>query len=171
MAADKAFHVLSPQCAVWESHSPADTDWLGRKLADLLQPGDVVALIGDLGAGKTQLVKAIAAGLGVPDDEVHSPTFTLIHEYTGRLLLEHCDAYRLRNPAEFVNLGLDELFGEDRVALIEWADRVIEDLPRRRLAVTIVADSATTRRVTFEASGRRYEGLLRELWGGPKADG
>ena len=148
---------------IFELASEADTEGFGTRLANQLQPGDVIALIGPLGAGKTRLTKAVAQGLGVPQELVNSPTFTLIQEYSGRLPIRHCDAYRLKNPAEFCELGLDELFGAEGVALIEWADRVLDDLPPDRLEIRLEPISLTARRVTLTASGARSTVLLKTL--------
>ena len=110
----------------------------GRELGQKLRPGDVVALIGPLGAGKTHLVRAIAEGLEIPDSRaVSSPTFTLIHEYRGRLPIFHFDVYRLKSPAEFLDLGVAEYFEAGGVSLIEWADRVAECLPAKRFTITL----------------------------------
>ena len=113
------------------THNPHETFDVGRTLGRLLRPGDFVALSGPLGAGKTQLVKGIAAGLGVPDDEpVVSPTYVLVREYCGHLRLYHIDAYRLRGRAELLALGLDEITAElDAVTALEWADRVADAIP------------------------------------------
>src|SRR5262252_750105 len=116
----------------------AATTALGRRLAGLLFPGAVVALIGPLGAGKTHLVRAIAEGLGVSDSRVvSSPTFVLIQEYDARLPIYHFDAYRLKNPKEFAELGVQEYFAGDGVCLVEWADRVDDCLPAERLQITL----------------------------------
>jgi tRNA threonylcarbamoyladenosine biosynthesis protein TsaE len=112
------------------SHSPADTFVLGQQLAASLRPGDVLALDGDLGAGKTQFVKGLAAGLGHPG-EVTSPTFTLVHEYTGgRLPLFHFDFYRLESEAEVLRIGLDDYLEAGGVTAIEWAGKFPALLPR-----------------------------------------
>lgn len=132
----------------------------GRRLAAVLQPGDVIGLIGPLGAGKTRLVKALAAALDVPANLVNSPTFTLIQEYAGRLPIRHCDAYRLKNPAEFRDLGLDELFAADGVALIEWADRVMDELPDERLEIRLEPVSLTARRANLTGHGIRGVALI-----------
>lgn len=111
--------------------SPRETFALGRALGQVLRGGDFIALSGPLGAGKTHLVKGIAAGLGVPDDEpVVSPTFVLVREYRGRLKLYHIDAYRLHCSADLLSLGLDEIVADpDAVTALEWADRVPEAVP------------------------------------------
>jgi len=132
-------------------------------LASALAPGDVIALVGDLGAGKTRLVQGLARACGVTDEDVTSPTFTLIHEYHGRILLRHCDAFRLRRPEEFADLGLDELFAEDGVALVEWADRVEGYLPRDHVRVQITAEGATERTIVVTATGLRSQALVDQL--------
>lgn len=147
----------------FHAHSEAETDQAGQRLAQFLSAGDVVALIGDLGAGKTRFVKAIASGIGVPADEVNSPTFTLIHEYEGRLPIRHCDTYRLRSPEEFADLGLEDLFASDGIALVEWADRVEEYLPRDRIEIRFDIDSPTDRTINFVATGVRSRRILGQL--------
>jgi tRNA threonylcarbamoyladenosine biosynthesis protein TsaE len=108
------------------SHSPAETEALGEKLGRAAQHGFVFALSGDLGAGKTQLVKGIARGLGVTA-RVHSPTFTLVNEYGGgRLKLFHLDLYRLETPAQILSAGIEEFLSPDGVAVIEWAERIYD---------------------------------------------
>jgi tRNA threonylcarbamoyladenosine biosynthesis protein TsaE len=112
------------------SHSPADTFELGRQFAARVRAGDVVALDGDLGAGKTQFVKGLAAGLE-HTGEVTSPTFTLVHEYTGgRLPLYHFDFYRLESESEVLRIGLDDYLEAGGVAAIEWAGKFPALLPR-----------------------------------------
>ncbi len=110
------------------SHSPAETLQIGRKIGAALKGGEIIALIGPLGSGKTHLIKGIATGLGATDSRlVNSPTFVLINEYTGpkiRLDVYHVDAYRLDSVAEFEMLGFDDLCLPHSVVLIEWADKV-----------------------------------------------
>ncbi len=111
------------------SHSPEKTFALGRAIAATLRAGDVLALDGELGAGKTHFVKGIAAGLGCGGD-VTSPTFTLVHEYTGgRLPLFHFDFYRLESEDETLRIGLDDYLGADGVVVIEWAGKFPALLP------------------------------------------
>jgi len=117
------------------SHSPQETEAAGRRLAATLRPGDVVALTGDLGAGKTAFVRGVAAGLGC-GDPVTSPTFTLIQEYGGgRLPLYHMDLYRLETTEEALRIGIDEYLEGDGVTFIEWGEKFPALLPRgaRRL--------------------------------------
>jgi tRNA threonylcarbamoyladenosine biosynthesis protein TsaE len=140
----------------------AATMAFGRRLAGLLFPGAVVALIGPLGAGKTHLVRAIAEGLGIRDSRaVTSPTFVLIQEYEARLPLYHFDAYRLRFADQFFDLGAHEYFAGNGVCLVEWADRVEACLPKEHLRITIEVTGETSRRLQIEGRGERYEALMR----------
>ncbi len=142
----------------------AATESFGRRLGGLLFPGAVVALIGPLGAGKTHLARAVAAGLGVPDPRVvTSPTFVLIQEYAGRLPVYHFDAYRLRGENDFSDLGAHEYFEGEGVCLVEWADRAARVLPEERLRVELAVVGETARRATVEAVGERYEEVVRAL--------
>jgi tRNA threonylcarbamoyladenosine biosynthesis protein TsaE len=104
------------------TNSEEETEAAGERFASSLTPGDVVLLYGDLGAGKTAFVRGLARGLGAGDDDVSSPTFTLIQEYAGRATLYHVDLYRLE-PAEVDDLGLEELLSGDGIVAIEWAER------------------------------------------------
>jgi tRNA threonylcarbamoyladenosine biosynthesis protein TsaE len=130
------------------THSEEETATLARRLAPTLQPGDVLLLSGNLGAGKTAFVRGLAAGLGIDPQDVSSPTFTLVHEYRGgRLTLYHVDLYRLERAAT-EDLGLDELGARDGVLAIEWPDRLTHSLPAaKRLHLEIVDDQ--TRRITI----------------------
>jgi tRNA threonylcarbamoyladenosine biosynthesis protein TsaE len=111
------------------SHSPAETFAFGQTVAAALQSGDVLALSGDLGAGKTHFVKGLAAGLGITTG-VTSPTFTLIHEYPGgRLALYHLDLYRLETADELTRIGFDDYLDAEGVLAIEWAEKFPELLP------------------------------------------
>jgi tRNA threonylcarbamoyladenosine biosynthesis protein TsaE len=110
--------------ATFISHSPADTEALGEQWGRQAQHGWIIALTGDLGAGKTQLVRGLARGLGATA-RVHSPTFTLVNEYGGgRLKLFHLDLYRLETPEQIRGAGIEEFLQPDGVAVIEWAERI-----------------------------------------------
>ena len=114
-----------------------DTRALGLRIAEALESGDVVALIGDLGTGKTALTKYIAEGLGVAE-EIISPTFTIVKEYrSGRLPLYHFDVYRLGSGEELLDIGAEEMLDGDGVCVIEWADIVADVLPEDALAIRI----------------------------------
>lgn len=139
----------------------AGTMALGQRLAKLLFPGAIIALVGPLGAGKTHFVRAIAEGLGIANSRiVSSPTFVLIQEYEARLPIYHFDAYRLRCVTEFIDLGAHEYFDGQGVCLVEWADRVAACLPREHLQVTIEVTGEATRRLVFRGFGARYAALL-----------
>lgn len=146
------------------SHSPDETAAWGRKLGTLLEAGDVVALIGELGAGKTTLAQGIARGAGIPEESyIASPTFTLINEYRGRVPLYHLDFYRIEGPSDCAGLGLEEYLGGAGVALIEWADKHEALLPRDRLTVRLAYLDETTRRAAVSATGDRSARLVRAL--------
>jgi tRNA threonylcarbamoyladenosine biosynthesis protein TsaE len=142
--------------------SEAETERLGRALAEVVEPGVVIGLVGTLGAGKTRLVRALAEALGVDPQAITSPTFSLIHEYEGRLPISHFDAYRLADPDEFDALGASDHWSEgDRVALIEWADLVADRLPGSAWWVRIELDGPEGRRVRVE--GPRADRLANSL--------
>lgn len=131
------------------SHSPQETFQLGRALAGELRPGDVLALAGDLGAGKTHFTKGLAEGLGVAVD-VTSPTFTLIHEYPGgRLPLFHIDLYRLEDEDEVLGIGLDDYLESDGVTVIEWADKFAALMPKGTRWVRFRVLEGDDREITF----------------------
>ena len=130
-----------------ETDAPAETLALGRRLADALAPGAVLALYGDLGAGKTHLVKGLCEGLGVDPDGVASPTFTLLHEYAGRLPVYHFDAYRLERPEQFAALGPDEYFDGGGVSVVEWPERVEAFLPADAVRLRLTHLGPTRRRI------------------------
>lgn len=130
------------------SASEEETQAVARTLAATLQPGDVLLLSGDLGAGKTTFVRGLAEGLGIDAGEVSSPTFTLVHEYRGgRLTLYHVDLYRLDRTAT-EDLGLEELGVKDGVLAIEWPDRLTYELPGAR-NVRLETVGETTRRISY----------------------
>jgi tRNA threonylcarbamoyladenosine biosynthesis protein TsaE len=135
------------------SNNEHDTERLGAALARVLPPGTVVGLIGTLGAGKTRLVQAVAAALGVPSGNVTSPTFVLVNEYRGgRIPVYHFDTYRLKDEDEFLALGPEEYFDSDGLTFVEWADRVAELLPKERIEITMEAVDETKRRITMNAT-------------------
>ena len=126
-----------------ESHGPEHTQEIAARLAASLRPGDVVALTGELGAGKTCFTQGLGRGLGVTG-RVASPTFVLVNEYRGRLPVHHVDAYRTESLTELLDLGLDELFSGDGVTVVEWADKLLPLLPAQTIHVHIegVGDEA-----------------------------
>jgi tRNA threonylcarbamoyladenosine biosynthesis protein TsaE len=143
--------------ATFISHSPAETVALGEEWGRTAQRGLVIALSGDLGAGKTQLVRGLARGMGVTT-RVHSPTFTLVNEYSGgRLKLFHLDLYRLETPEQLHSAGIEEFLQPDGVAVIEWAERLEEGRGKREEGkirkVKIEVISETERRIRYEDTG------------------
>ncbi len=144
------------------------TAMFGRRLAETLPAGAVIALCGPLGAGKTRLVQAVAEAAGVDPKQVLSPTFVLIHEYRGRLPIYHFDAYRLRDDDEFLQLGPEEYFDGSGWTFVEWADRVAACLPPQRLEIQIEPTGTTSRRFEIRAIGSRYESLIANLASQPE---
>lgn len=144
----------------------AATEAFGRRLGELLFPGAVIALVGQLGAGKTHLTRAIAEGLGVRNPAaVNSPTFVLIQEYPARLPIYHFDAYRLSGSREFADLGVEEYFRGDGVCIVEWADKVTATLPDDHLRIEIAIVDEHRRRFKLIPSGPRHSQLMRTLCG------
>lgn len=137
------------------SHSPADTEALGENFGRNAKRGWVIALFGELGAGKTQFVKGVARGLGIRS-RVHSPTFTLVAQYAGgRFALFHLDLYRLETPAEILSAGIEAFLDPDGVAVIEWAQKLDGlDLPASRIkAVRIEILNQAKRRIVYDDFG------------------
>lgn len=150
---------------VVETDNVAATQALGARLALLLQPGDVLALSGDLGAGKTAFTQGLAQGLGITRP-VTSPTFVLVNEYplSGGLALQHVDCYRLANaPLEMWDAGLSDLFAGDNIVVIEWADRIPELLPEDHLEVAFTYLDDNHRRLCFVARGETFAGRLADF--------
>lgn len=141
------------------THGLEETRAAGRTLGAHARAGDVILLVGALGAGKTCLTQGIVWGLGV-DEYARSPTFVLVNQYDGRLVLYHMDLYRLETLAEIADLGLDEYLLGEGVCVVEWAEKGLEVLPRQHLMVRIEYLGERSRRLTFTASGRGYAGLL-----------
>lgn len=149
--------VRTPDGLSVEVASEEDTARLGRVLADLVEPGMVIGLVGPLGAGKTRLVRAVAEALGVDPEAISSPTFVLIQEYDGRLPVYHFDAYRLPTPEAFEDLGVADYWDRGGVSLVEWADRVSELLPDDCWTITLCPTGPTARSVWIDLPpARRY---------------
>ncbi|MDK2821664.1 MAG: tRNA threonylcarbamoyladenosine biosynthesis protein TsaE [Clostridia bacterium] len=137
------------------------TQELGRTLGSLLNPGDILILSGELGAGKTTLAQGLAEGLGVTG-RVTSPTFTLVQEHQGRYPFYHIDVYRLDNLEEIWDLGFDEYFYGQGVTVVEWGERLGRLLPSEYLSVSLEYD-LDSRQAILRAKGKRYEHILKEL--------
>lgn len=149
----------------FHTHSPDETRALAESLGRLLHPGDVLCLIGDLGAGKTTFTQGLALGLGLPPDEpVNSPTFTLVAEHPGgRIPLYHFDVYRLPDSSGLYDLAFDEYLSGDGVIVIEWADKIADALPADRLDITLTAASEEERLVAMIAYGECAGAVLGAL--------
>jgi tRNA threonylcarbamoyladenosine biosynthesis protein TsaE len=143
--------------------SRSQTECLGQVIGSSLSGGEVLALIGPLGAGKTAMVRGIAAGLHVPPESVSSPTFVLAHEYHGRLPLVHVDLYRLHTVEEAESIGLGDYLTGSTVVAIEWADRFPEWLPADRLEIQLTHRSPTTRGSLVTAQGPQSSRLLTRI--------
>jgi len=129
------------------SSSEAETRALGKEFGSDLSVGDVVALVGELGAGKTQFVKGVAEAFGVSPEDVSSPTFTIAHEYEGRIPVYHLDLYRLSGPAELQQSGVEEYFDMDGVCLVEWPERAEHLLPERVQVIRLTHLPGGSRRI------------------------
>lgn len=146
------------------SETPDETRAVGRGLGSLLEPGDVVALTGELGAGKTTLVQGVASGLGA-SDHVASPTFVLVREYHGRLPIHHVDVYRLDRLQDVIDLDLDSMAETGGVVLVEWGDAVAPLLPEGHLRIELTVPDAASeaRAIVLEAEGQRWAGRWERL--------
>ncbi len=143
------------------TRSPQQTIALGRRIGEALEGGEVFAITGNLGAGKTHLIKGIATGAGAEDlTQVTSPTFVLVNEYSGRLEVYHIDAYRLDSIAEFEMLGFDDYCREDSVVLIEWADKVEAALTTSDpIRIHLEHTSPTRRTITIDNAPKHLSAL------------
>lgn len=151
--------ILEPNTLDFISHSEAQTRRLGARLAPLLTPGDVLALVGNLGSGKTRWIQGVCEGLGITDPVI-SPTFTLVNEYQGRYPVYHIDLYRLADTSEFATFGLEDYLYGFGISLIEWADRAKNLLPAEYLTVELYHLEETKRRVVLRPQGQRFITLL-----------
>lgn len=155
MNAGSPTRIIAPSRAV-ESRAPAETTGLGERVGRALRSGDVLLLRGDLGAGKTQFARGVAAGLGIPGP-IPSPTFTLVHEYVGQnaagiaVPLAHIDLYRLGAGGDLASVGLDEYFSGDWAVIIEWPERAVDDgfVPESYLDIAIADAGDEVRTLTF----------------------
>lgn len=143
--------------------STEQTEELGRVIGSLLEPGDLLCLYGDLGAGKTHLSFGIAQGLDVREQYITSPTFAFVNEYEGRIPFYHIDLYRLKDPSELEGIGFEEYVESDGATVIEWAERADDELPKESLSIYLSHVSENSREVGFLAEGERYEKLIEDL--------
>jgi tRNA threonylcarbamoyladenosine biosynthesis protein TsaE len=140
--------------------SADETFELGKRLGQVLEPLDFVGLDGQLGAGKTQFSRGVAFGLGVPLEDVSSPTYSIVQSYHGRVTLHHLDLYRLASEADLVSVGYFELLDEPAAMLVEWVSQVPSARPVDALMLRFDVVSDEARRVVVEARGPRAEALL-----------
>ncbi|MCM8763696.1 MAG: tRNA (adenosine(37)-N6)-threonylcarbamoyltransferase complex ATPase subunit type 1 TsaE [Candidatus Omnitrophica bacterium] len=148
---------------VFITKSEAETKKLGKNLGENLISGDVICLVGELGSGKTVLVKGIARGLGILEELINSPSFILIREYSSKLNLYHFDLYRLKTLGEIESLGWEEYLSKKGVLAIEWADKMEEVLPQEHLRIEMKIFSEKERKIKLIPKGKRYKGLIRKL--------
>jgi len=149
---------------VFQTQSASETIRIGKSVGRNLRPGDIVALVGELGAGKTQFIKGLAAGAGVGKPTyISSPSFTLINEYPGRIPFYHIDLYRLEREREAEELGLEDYFQGEGVTAIEWADKIPSLLPKELLSVHIVYIGKNRRSLQITGQGKRYEDLVNQV--------
>lgn len=143
-----------------KTNSVEETQLLAEKIGRWVQPGMILTLEGDLGAGKTTFTKGFAKGLDIKRN-VNSPTFTIIKEYQGRLPLYHMDVYRLENGAE--DMGLDDYLFGDGVCVVEWANMIEDILPKERLDIKVYREDETSRRIELTPVGEFYESIREVL--------
>jgi tRNA threonylcarbamoyladenosine biosynthesis protein TsaE len=155
------------------SRSARATFALGERLGRLLEPGDAVALTGELGAGKTQLVRGACRGARVPEAQVASPSFAIVASYRGRLPIHHADLYRIADEDELHGTGFFDLLGGDGALLVEWADRVPGALPAERLEIHLRHDArrAAVRHLELVGTGERGAALAKALAGSRSGSG
>ena len=143
------------------AHSLEETEEIAMRLANLLQPGDLLTLEGELGSGKTTFTKGLAKGLGITRN-VNSPTFTIVKQYKGRIPLYHMDVYRLEDSDE--DIGFSEYFHGDGVSVVEWAKFIKDYLPEERLEIGIeYTDDDQARKLKFNAFGDHYSSILYKM--------
>ncbi len=131
------------------TNSAEETIALGEKIGSLLKKGDIIAMQGTLAAGKTTITKGIAKALGVKDT-ITSPTFCLISEYEGKMPLYHMDVYRLDGAEDFTNLGADDMLYGEGVSIIEWSEKIMEELPKKTIVLKIIPNENGSRTITIE---------------------
>ncbi|MDY6844783.1 MAG: tRNA (adenosine(37)-N6)-threonylcarbamoyltransferase complex ATPase subunit type 1 TsaE [Thermodesulfobacteriota bacterium] len=149
---------------VFNSYDPQQTIQWGSSLGNMLFPGSVVALSGDLGSGKTVLAKGIAKGVEVSEPHyVTSPSFTLINEYNGKFPFYHMDFYRLKNGEEAILLGIEEYLYGDGVVVIEWAENIASYLPEELMKIELEYLDECARRLYISWYGKRYEEIVKKM--------
>jgi tRNA threonylcarbamoyladenosine biosynthesis protein TsaE len=149
---------------VLQTRNTSETIRIGKRIGGHLQPGDVVGLVGELGTGKTQLIKGLAAGVGVGNPTyLTSPSFTLINEYKGKIPFYHIDLYRLGSEREVEGLGLEEYFHGEGITAVEWADKIPSFLPKELLWIHLHYTGKHTRSLEILGKGKRYLNLVDQI--------
>mgnify|MGYP002856812114 CR=1 FL=1 len=133
----------------FKTHSADQTIELGEKIGSLLKKGDVIAMQGTLAAGKTTITKGIAKALGITET-ITSPTFCLISEYSGKMPLYHMDVYRLEGAEDFTNLGTDDMIYGNGVSIIEWSEKIMDELPKKTILLKITPGEGDERTISLE---------------------
>ena len=149
---------------VLQTKSTLETIRVGKEIGSRLLPGDVLALVGELGAGKTQLIKGLAEGVGMESSAyISSPSFTLIHEYPGKIPFYHMDFFRLEREQEAEALGLEEYFQGTGITAIEWADKIPSLLPKELLFICIAIVDKNIRSLEIAGNGKHYLNLVDQI--------
>jgi tRNA threonylcarbamoyladenosine biosynthesis protein TsaE len=149
---------------VIQTKRASETVRIGKNIGSRLKPGDVVALVGELGTGKTQFIKGLAAGMGiVKTTYISSPSFTLINEYGGEVPFYHVDLFRLERERDAEELGLEDYFQGGGITALEWADKIPSLLPEEILLIHIAYTGKYTRSIEIIGKGKRYKDLVNEL--------
>ncbi len=156
---------IAKKMHVFFSNGPAATLRFGRRLGEKMTAGSVIALVGELGCGKTLFTRGLCSGLGIPGKEVNSPTFAFVNEYRGRLPVYHVDLYRIGNIEDGFEIGMLDYLAraESGVIVLEWAEKVISLLPEDYIQVKFEVLSLQRRRLEFTAFGKRWSTFIKEL--------
>lgn len=147
------------------TYNERETIQLGEVLGVILTPGDIICLYGDLGSGKTYLTKGIGRGLSINENEIRSPSFTIMNTYSGRLTLYHFDLYRIESSSEIEDIGVVEYLYSNGVSIIEWAERLGGLMPSERLDIhlSFVPDSVNKRTIIISSASKRYNNMLDKI--------
>lgn len=145
-----------------KTNNAKETEQLGRLIGESLIGGEIIAMTGDLGAGKTTMTKSIAKGLNI-DEHITSPTFTIVNEYDGRLKLFHFDVYRIGDIEEMYDIGYEEYFYSGGVCIIEWANLIEEILPKNTINIEIYSLDENKREIMITGKGDKFNHIVKEL--------